>query len=62
MKLTRREWAGALAAPAAALAYEPPASADEGLEKAREKQRRDTAAIAKLQVPIETEPAFFFRT
>jgi hypothetical protein len=61
MKLTRREVAGALAVPAATLAQSPQASVDEGLDKAREKQRRDSAAIAKLEVPIETEPALFFR-
>ncbi|HWR52343.1 MAG TPA: hypothetical protein VN428_14620 [Bryobacteraceae bacterium] len=61
MKLTRREWAGALVVPAAALAQAPPAMADEALEKAREEQRRESVAIAKLDVPIETEPALFFR-
>lgn len=61
MKLTRRELAGALAGPAALMAQAPQASPDDVLEKAREEQRRDSAAIAKLRVPIETEPAFVFR-
>lgn len=63
MKLTRREWAGALttslaAAPQAAPAQE---SATQLLEQEVAQTRRDSAAIAKLELPAATEPSFVFR-
>ncbi len=68
MKLTRRELAGALTGGAAALAaaaalpQSPETQASEELLKAAiEEQRRDSARIAKLEVPMDTEPAFSFR-
>ena len=61
MKLTRRQMVAALA-PAAALAQSPAAAspADE-LKAAEERRKANSEALAKLQVPMETEPAFQFR-
>jgi hypothetical protein len=64
MKLTRRELAAALAAPAAALAateaQTPPASGD--LLKAAQDRVTESGKILSLEaVPITTEPAFQFK-
>ena len=63
MKLTRREWAGTLAAGLAAAPQTGHAqeSAAQLLEQATQETRRDSAAIARLEVPAATEPAFAFR-
>jgi len=65
MKVTRRELAGMiLAAPMAAgqapgaAAAEPP---DQLLKAAAEDNRKSAAAISKLELPVETEPAFAFK-
>ena len=61
MKLTRRELVAALA-PAAALAQTPPpmAPADE-LKAALGRLKANSDALAKLPVPMDTEPAFQFK-
>jgi hypothetical protein len=62
-RVTRREWAAAmaLAVPAAA-AQTPgaPASADAELTAARERMRLLTEAVRKAEVPGAVEPAFRF--
>jgi hypothetical protein len=65
MKLTRRELASAFTA-ATALAQAPaqkaPALSPEAeLEKARDDVKTRTAVLARLDVPMTTEPAFSFR-
>ena len=60
MKLTRRELAAAALVPACAAAQEP-APANKELEAAREAVRRSGEALAKRDIPIETEPAFQFK-
>ncbi len=63
MKITRRELAGAAAA-AAAVHAEAAAQPDnpEELRKAASTRIRQSAeAIAKTNVPVETDPAFSFR-
>ena len=60
MKLTRRALvANVLAAPA--IAQTPPATAEDELQSARESLRRNVEALAKVKVPVETEPAFQFK-
>ena len=59
MKLTRRKLAVALLAPAAAQAQQTtPASNDVEAARARLKANADT--VAKVDVPMSTEPAFRF--
>jgi hypothetical protein len=61
MKLTRREMVAALA-PAAAMAQAPaPATPADELKAAQARLKANSQALAKLQVPMETEPAFQFR-
>ncbi|MFB3829464.1 MAG: hypothetical protein ACE15B_22025 [Bryobacteraceae bacterium] len=57
MKLSRRELA-ALAAAASARAAERP---EDELKAARESGRRTGETLAKVQIPVETEPAFLFK-
>lgn len=60
MKITRRTLAAAvLAAPAAA--QPAPAAPEEELKAARENLRRNAQALAKVKLPVETEPAFQFK-
>ncbi len=63
MKLTRRELAAAAAAPALAARGPSPeeAAADKELLAAREAVSRNAEALAKREVPMETEPAFQFK-
>lgn len=61
MKLTRRQMVAALA-PAAALAQPPaPAAPGDELKAAQARLKANSQALAKLQVPMDTEPAFQFR-
>ena len=63
MKLTRRQLATALTS-AAALAQTPsgpPATPEEELKAARDRIKAAGAALAKQEVPVETEPAFQFK-
>jgi len=60
--MTRRQLAGAVLA-TAAMAQTPPAAPanPEGeLEAARQQNQRCSEALAKVQVPMEAEPAFHF--
>lgn len=66
MKVTRRQLAGALlgAPPLLAQAQPEPAqpeTAAELLAAGRERIRRNVESLAKVQVPMNTEPAFSFR-
>ncbi len=66
MKLTRREWAGALAASGAASAVQAPANAaqdaPEDLDKAATARlQRNAAALAQAKLPMAVEPAFSFK-
>ena len=64
MKLTRRELgASAIAVTALGVATaQTPSSADESIAQAvRETNRRNAEALAKFELPIDTEPAFQFR-
>jgi hypothetical protein len=55
-KFTRRKWAAALA-PAA----DSPAGPGEELRIARERIRNNADALAKVKLPMATEPAFWFK-
>jgi hypothetical protein len=62
VRMTRRQLAGAiLATGATAAAAQTPAPAEE-LQAAQEQNQRTAEALAKVQVPIESEPAFHFTT
>ncbi|MCS7316573.1 MAG: hypothetical protein RMI94_15705 [Bryobacterales bacterium] len=64
MKLTRRELAGLLGGPAAALSQQthtPPPEDEQLLAAARDRVRRNSQALAGVPIPPETEPAFQFR-
>ena len=62
MQLTRRKLTAALLAPAAvAQGQNPPASADDLDAAARARLKSDSDAIAKVDVPMSTEPAFSFK-
>ena len=63
-KLTRRELAAALSAPAllAQTANPPiPKNPDEELKAAREENRRNSEQVAKFPIPMSTEPAIRFK-
>ncbi len=64
MKLTRRQMVSALA-PAAMLspasAQSTPASPADELKAAEARLKANSEALSKLQVPMDTEPAFQFR-
>jgi hypothetical protein len=60
MQLTRRKLAATLLAPAAAAqAQTPPPPANE-LEAARARLKTNADALAKIDVPMSTEPAVSF--
>ncbi|HKD05284.1 MAG TPA: hypothetical protein VKB79_05205 [Bryobacteraceae bacterium] len=64
MKLTRRELgATAVATVAAATSQaQTPPPPDQGIAQVvRDANRRNAEALAKFEIPIETEPAFQFR-
>ena len=65
-QLTRRRlFAATAAAPFVALAQEAPppkrTSLEEDLKSARDAMANNAALLAKVEVPIATEPAFFFK-
>ena len=60
MKLTRRQLAAAVIAPAALAAAPQPPPADE-LQAARERILNATNALNTVQIPMSTEPAFQFK-
>ena len=63
-KMTRRELAGviltATASMAAQTAPAAPSNPAEELESARGQNRRTSEALAKVPLPMDTEPAFHF--
>jgi len=61
-RMTRRQLAGAMLATAAAAQAPPsPSSTPAGeLQAAREQNQRNAETLAKVQVPMEAEPAFHF--
>ncbi len=66
MKITRRRLAASALAPAVAMAQnrptQPPSEAPEELLKnAREQVRRNGEAMARISIPMATEPAFQFK-
>jgi len=64
MKLTRRQWAAALASAPPLAAQQPPAQPEtpaEELKAAGERLRRTTGTLSKFAVPMAAEPAFSFK-
>lgn len=64
MKLTRRKLAVAMLGPAAALGQgspPQPRNAEEELAAARENAKRNAGELAKVRIPMATEPAFRFK-
>ena len=63
-RLTRRNLFGAAAAIAVAapVAVEAQTSKDDDLKSARDSIANNSAQLAKIEVPIATEPAFVFKT
>lgn len=60
MKITRRGMV-ATALATKALAQNAPAGPPEELKAARDSLRRNSEAMAKTKLPMETEPAFQFK-
>ena len=62
-KITRRTLAGAILTPAVLAQTQAPIprTPDEELAAVREQNSRNSEALAKLQVPMSTEPAFQFK-
>jgi hypothetical protein len=63
MKLTRRKLAAAVLGPAAAIAtaQTPAAGEDQLLRKALERNLANSAAVAKVDLPMAAEPSFQFK-
>jgi len=64
MRLTRRKLALALVAAremASRPAPQPPSSSDDDLKARRDLMRANAAAVAKVEIPMATEPAFQFK-
>ena len=61
MRITRREWAGALTAGAVRAAARAQDTPEELRQVVRENLRRAVAAIAKTPLPMAVEPAFLFK-
>lgn len=61
MRLTRRQLAAAALAPAALAQTSAPATASDELNAAQRRLKANSEALSKIQVPIETEPAFQFK-
>jgi len=62
MGITRRELAvAAVSATAMTQAQQRPAGAADPLQAARDRMKTNSDALAKLQVPMATEPAFQFK-
>ena len=61
-RITRRELAGAVLATAAAAQTPPaaPATAEAELQATREQNQHTAEVLAKVRIPIATEPAFRF--
>ena len=62
MKLTRRELAAALVSTSAlAQTPQPPAATTDELQAARDRLKTATDAVAHIDIPPATEPAFHFK-
>jgi hypothetical protein len=61
MKLRRRDLAAALLAPAAAAQPQTQPPPRDEVEAARARLKTNAATIAKVEVPMSTEPAFSFK-
>ena len=63
MKMTRRQLAAAMVSAAAVTAQTPLPAASPGddLEAARNRLKTNRDALAQVQVPMATEPAFQFK-
>ncbi len=62
MKITRRKLAAAVLGPAAAAAAQTQPPAEAPLVKAaRDRNQANSAALAKVDLPMATEPAFQFK-
>ncbi len=61
MKVTRRSLAGMLAAVAVPQAAEAQAESNQDLESAREQMKKNAELIAKVKLPMATEPACHFK-
>lgn len=60
-KVTRRQLAAALAAPALLAQTPAPAAADPASKAVAEQLRRNSEQLAKITVPQEVEPAVHFK-
>jgi hypothetical protein len=62
MKLTRRQLAAAVVSATAMAQTRPaPANASDELQAARDRLKASSQALAQLQIPMATEPAFQFK-
>lgn len=61
MKLTRRDLAAALLAPAAAAQTPQPPPAADPVQAARDRIQANGDILAKIDIPMDTEPAFQFK-
>jgi hypothetical protein len=59
--LTRRKLAAAVLAPAAAALPQTQSQPPDELAAARQRMKDNAAAMAKIEVPVSTEPAFQFK-
>jgi hypothetical protein len=60
MKITRRKLAAALLAPAAAEPGQAQTAPADEVEAARARVKANAEAVAKVELPMSTEPAFHF--
>lgn len=60
MKMTRRKLAAAILAPAAVVPAQTQTAPVDEVEAARARVKANAEAIAKVEIPMSTEPAFRF--
>ena len=61
MKITRRKLAAALLVPAATIPAPAQTAPTDELEAARAEVKANAEALAKVEIPMSTEPAFRFQ-
>jgi hypothetical protein len=61
MQLTRRKLAAAVLAPAAVALPQTQSAPSDELAAARQRMKDNAAAMAKIEIPASTEPAFHFK-
>ena len=61
MQLTRRKLAAAVLAPAAVALPQTPPQQPVELAAARQRMKDNAAALAKIEIPMATEPAYQFK-